>query len=354
MISDFNPLNQSFLLLISDGEEVPADLGYLNYWIRVGIQESIVSASQIGAALTILTVLLVLTKPDKRRSPVFLLNCLALFLVFTTQLTACLYWTSSWFHPYALLTLDYSHVTIAAKFDSIIGGILASALLITIEASLILQVHVVTITLPFLHRLILLLLSLLIALSAITLRIIQLVSNTLINILRMENNPGIIPIMKARDITLAASICFFSAVFCAKLGWSMRERRRLGVSQYGPMRVIFIGGTQTLVIPAIFAILQFIFPETKVDGVVLTSVAISLPLTSLWAASVSDAPRKPARTPEAALKLGFISSRKTDESLESPTKREVKEKVGIVESVSSASVERDAKRDLEMQDLVKA
>jgi pheromone alpha factor receptor len=57
---------------------------------------------------------------------------------------------------------------------------------------------------------------------------------------------------KAKDISLTLSICFFSIIFCAKLGWSLRERRKLGMKQFGSMQIIFIGGFQTMFIPGKF------------------------------------------------------------------------------------------------------
>ena len=67
---------------------------------------------------------------------------------------------------------------------------------------------------------------------------------------------GLVWMGKANNITTAMSICWFCAVFVGKLGMSIRERRRLGVGQWGPTQIIFVMGCQTLVVPGMF---QFSF-----------------------------------------------------------------------------------------------
>ncbi|GAM82167.1 hypothetical protein ANO11243_001460 [Dothideomycetidae sp. 11243] len=330
----FDPFSQPFTLQTVDGELVVANLAYLHDAVFVGTQQTIVSAVQVGASLTMLLVLLILTKADKRRQPVFWLNCSALFFVCVAQIMACLYYTSSWFSPYAFLTGDYSFVSPGAKAISIIGGVSMLLLLISIETSLVLQVHVITITLDSWKRHLILAVSVTIALIAIGTRIAQLSINMYWNVLREAYNPSVKPLVQARDICLAISTVFFSAIFCAKLLHSLRQRKRMGLTRFGPMQVVFIGATHTLVLPALFAVLQFVVPQTHIDALVLASVALCLPLTAVWAASVTEKP-----VVNAAAFGGFrtVSSAPTDASLKSPL-----------------GVGRDAVEiDLEMQGLVK-
>ena len=241
--------NQTFTVHDRDGYEHNFTLENVATYTQSGITQCIVYGSQIGAAAAILVILLLLTKHEKRRSPVFILNSTALLCIVISAIFACLYYTSSWYSPYAIFTGDFSFVSTSAKAVSITKGIFDFFSQLAIEISLVLQVHVVCVTLDKTKRLILLLISMFVAVTAMGFRLAQIANYIHINVILESYNDRGAWLKKARDIALTVSICYFSAVFCAKLGWSLLQRRQLGLTQFGPMQIIFIGGTQTLIIP---------------------------------------------------------------------------------------------------------
>ncbi|KAF4555716.1 Fungal pheromone mating factor STE2 GPCR-like protein [Elsinoe fawcettii] len=298
-----NPFDQIFIVHDRYGEEVEVPMGDVAKYVQNGIVQTIVLGSQIGAALAVLIMLLILTKAEKRRLPVFWLNVFTLIFTIIANILLCLFYTNSWYSPYSRFTDDYSFVSNGAKGTSIAAAVFQLLVLIGLEMSLVLQVHVVSVTFEPWQRLSILIVSIFVALITIGFRIAQIIDNITYNILLMEYNYSSQWLIQARDIALAISICFFSLIFCTKLGYSLHQRRSMGLTQFGPMQIIFIGGAQTLIIPAIFAILQFILPTTRINSLILTVTAISLPLTSLWASAVTSKPNKGSRGPDAHQKF---------------------------------------------------
>lgn len=168
---------------------------------------------------------------------------------------SCLYFTGPWYSPYVYLSGDYDVVPNSAKAVSVAPGVFACIVTIAIELSLVLQLKVVCVTLKPSQRLLITLGSMLVALIAIGFRIAQ-VTITSKCVLEAETCKEYLWLFKAQPITTTISICFFSFCFCGKLGWSLSQRRKMGLTQFGPMQIIFIGGFQTLFVPGKF----FFFP----------------------------------------------------------------------------------------------
>ena len=248
-LSASDVFNQSFVLYDRYGDEFDTTLSQLESYARNGIITCIIYGSQIGAAVIILVIMLILTKAEKKRLPVFMLNSAALAFNIISNILECLYWTGPWYSPYTYLSGDYSFVSSSAKGISVSEAIFLVLTQICLETSLVLQVHIVCVTLDRAKRLTILVVSILVALIAMTFRLVQASDNIKYNVVEETYFTSQAWIVKARDITLTISICFFSAIFCMKLGWSLRQRQQLGMKQFGPMQIILIGGTQTLIIP---------------------------------------------------------------------------------------------------------
>ena len=88
----------------------------------------------------------------------------------------------------------------------------------------------------------------LVALVALVFRM-ALVSLNSRAILQAESFRSFQWLASATNITATISFCVFCVIFMVKLGVAMRKRKKLGLCQYGPMRVLFIMGCQTLFIP---------------------------------------------------------------------------------------------------------
>ncbi|KAL8942578.1 MAG: hypothetical protein Q9216_001560 [Gyalolechia sp. 2 TL-2023] len=289
--TSFDPFAQSFTLLMRDGTPFNVTIPDLDDFILYSVQISITYAAQLGASLVFLIVLLLLTKPDKRKSPVFILNTVALTLNFLRTLLHCLYYTGPFSEAYAYFGVDYSRVSGSDYASQVAITILTWFLLVCVELSLLLQVQVVCVTLRDGFKRLIFAFSAMIAGLALAFRLALCVENSKY-ILSLEPEVSLQWLASASNITTSISICWFCAVFVIKLGFALDQRRKLKVGNFRPMQIIFIMGCQTLIIPAIFSIIEYWVPLPSINSHVLTLVTIFLPLSSLWAsASVDDRKR---------------------------------------------------------------
>ncbi|KAL8708680.1 MAG: hypothetical protein Q9220_006505 [cf. Caloplaca sp. 1 TL-2023] len=287
----FDPFSQSFTLLLRDGTPFNVSIPQLDDFVLYSVQISINYAAQLGASLIFLVVLLLLTKPDKRKTPIFAINCIALTLNVLRTLLQCLYYTGPLSEIYAYFSLDYSRVSTTDYANQVAITVLTWLLLVCIELSLLLQARVVCVTLGRFFQQIILTISILVATMAISFRLAFCIENSRYIISLLPLSP-LEWLASATNITTSVSICWFCAVFVVKLGFALDQRRKLGVAGFGPMQVIFIMGCQTLIIPAIFSIIEYFVPLPSMDANVISLVTIFLPLSSLWASASLDHRRK--------------------------------------------------------------
>lgn len=244
----FDPFKQSFTLL--DMQELPHQFSIpeLEELTTFLVQSSIVFAAQLGGSLVLLIALLLLAKPEKRRSPIFILNALSLSINFILTLLNCLYFTGPFSEIAAILLQDYSRVPQVEYAKSITMTILSLILLLCAEASLVLQVRVVCVTLRRIHRQALFLVSVLLVMMAASFRFAFCIENSH-SILSTAYTTDLIWLQSAMNITTTISLCWFCAVFVGKLAFALIERRKLGLRKFGPMQVIFIMGIQSFIVP---------------------------------------------------------------------------------------------------------
>lgn len=279
--------------------EVPLKVldSYMQYCIRICTNYG----AQLGASIILLVVLLLLTKPEKRVSAVFILNCLA--LLFNTIRLVCeiVYFTGPFTELYRFISYDFRGIPTGAYAASVLGVVLGEVLLVCVEASLVLQTQVVCSTFRARYRYVLLATSVVIAMVPLGMRMGYVVEASK-NIVKASGSKSIQWLESSTNIALTISICFFCVVFVSKLGFAIKQRKRLGVREFGPMKVIFIMGCQTMLVPgrilaspcppvclanlpAFISILQYIVIVPELSSNVITVVTISLPLSSIWAGS---------------------------------------------------------------------
>ncbi|GLA03005.1 hypothetical protein AnigIFM60653_002576 [Aspergillus niger] len=277
-----DPFAQNVTFHTGDGTPFEVNVQEIDTFLQYCIQICTNYGAQLGASIVLFVILLLLTRPEKRSSSVFILNCAALLSNVGRLFCQILYFTTDFVRVYAYFSGDFSRVPTSAYANSVIAVVFYTILVICIEASLVLQVQVICANLGRVYRQILLSLSIVVALIPVGFRMAMMVENA-IAIMAAESSIPLIWLQSAENITATISICFFSAIFVAKLGFAIRQRRRLGVRDFGPMKVIFIMGCQTLVIPATFSIIHYIAAVPALSSNVATLVTISLPLSSIWA-----------------------------------------------------------------------
>ncbi|KAL4809910.1 fungal pheromone mating factor STE2 GPCR-domain-containing protein [Aspergillus unguis] len=289
MNSTFDPWAQKVIFHDADGSPFEVPIHALDEWVQYPIKVCINYASQLGASVILLVILLLLTRAEKRASYVFWLNCSALILNFARLLCSMLMFTSSFMNVYAYFAEDYSHVSSGDYANSVMGVVFAALLQTVIEISLVLQVQVVCSNFRRTYRRVLLGLSIIIATVPIAFRYWL----AIVNIRGILDATSPVPfhwLERAGNICLTVSICYFCTVFVTKLGFAIRLRRKLGLHEFGPTKVIFIMGCQTMVIPAILAVVHNVTDVPELSTNVLTLVALSLPLSSIWASTTLSRP----------------------------------------------------------------
>lgn len=228
-------------------------------------------------------VLLLLTRKENRTSTVFVLNVLALAFNIMRLLCQILHYTTNFEEIYPYFTYDYSSVDRGSYAISIIAVTTETLLIVCIEISLVLQVGVVFSTTKRIYRNALLSVVTVVALVPIGFRLAYMIASINEIITLRPWTAYLTWLQYAALLTITISICLFSAIFVAKLGYAMKHQKRLGIRDFGPVKVIFIFGCQTLIIPAVITILQFHIDVPEFGSNALTLVTIDLPLSSLWA-----------------------------------------------------------------------
>jgi pheromone alpha factor receptor len=239
---------QEFVLYAPDGSQFTTSMVEIDYLRHFGVRVAINWATQIGASVILLLMLLLLTRRDKRNSTIFILNALCLVLNTIRSVLQCVYLTTPYFHPYALISGDYSMVTPAHRAITVASNTITLILVASILISLSLQVWVVSITAKPLQKWIIMSVTSISAVVAVGYRFtVTVISNKkTMKDEGMENFNGLVNDMY---IAFAVAVWAYCAVFTFKLGHALLERKRLRMTQFGPMQIIFIMGCQTMVIP---------------------------------------------------------------------------------------------------------
>jgi pheromone alpha factor receptor len=288
----FDPYTQNVTMKYRDGSTLNVPMSELNIFVQYNVRVCINYGCQFGASLTLLVILLLLTHADKRGSAVFILNGLALFFNVIRLLFQVIHFETDFEKVYEAFSMDFSAVPMSAYAISIVSTIFLTIVIVCIEISLVLQLHVICSTLRRRYKRPLLAFSILVALVPIALRFFFMVLNCK-SIISLQYLYPLWWVESATNISLTVSICFFCVVFVVKLGFAIRQRRQLGVREFGPMKVIFVMGCQTMIAPAIFSIAQYYITVPELNSNVVTLVVISLPLSSIWAGAALKNARRP-------------------------------------------------------------
>jgi pheromone alpha factor receptor len=249
-----DPFAQNITLTDRNGDPLVISMTALHTINLENIQMSLATGTGIGLSVLMLVAILLLTKPNKRQSPIFFLNTFSIILNTIACSIYAAYLTSNWNDPYALISADLSKVTRGEVANSIAYPVVKFIELIVIEISLILQVRAVLCTAQKMQRFWIMTLSISVGLVALGFQCALMILNGIAIASAAEAAPprGIDQIGNAASVTLTGSVCFFMLIFVAKLGYALKQRHTLGLRKFGPMQVIFIMGLQTMTVPGSF------------------------------------------------------------------------------------------------------
>ncbi|KAM0314251.1 hypothetical protein ACHAO8_004884 [Botrytis cinerea] len=289
--SNFDPLTQSITILMADGittvSFTPLDIDFFYYY---NVACCINYGAQAGACLLMFFVVVVLTKAVKRKTLLFVLNFLSLIFGFLRAMLYAIYFLQGFNDFYAAFTFDFSRVPRSSYASSVAGSVIPLCMTITVNMSLYLQAYTVCKNLDDIKRIILTALSAIVALLAISFRFAATVVNSVAILATSASSVPMQWLVKGTLVTETISIWFFSLIFTGKLVWTLYNRRRNGWRQWSAVRILAAMGGCTMVIPSIFAILEYVTPVSfpEAGSIALTSVALLLPISSLWAGMVTD------------------------------------------------------------------
>jgi pheromone alpha factor receptor len=246
-----DPFSQPFTLLFPDGSPFNVTMDQMTWFHFYGVRLGINIGSAIGATAMMLVALILLTKREKRSSPIFILNALALTINLSRCVVFAAYLSGPFQNPYAVLTDDWAHISALDKSNSIADPVLTVLLLVVIEASLLLQVKVILGIVNRTKRFWILAACGSVGLVAVGFRFAFMVVNIqYIMALQPGSSQAFQDLAQRANITIMVSLCFFTAVFVGKLGLAIFKRRQLGLKRFGPMQIVFIMGLQTLFVPS--------------------------------------------------------------------------------------------------------
>ncbi|KAF7185032.1 Pheromone alpha factor receptor [Pseudocercospora fuligena] len=304
----FDPYEQNFGVTMPDGQtQVDLVMRSIITFQNTTVIMGIIYGIQIGVSILLLTILAVMTRPEKRRSVIFFLNLAALVLIFVRSVITCTALQGPFYNVYNWSLGYYEHVGEAIRV-SIACEVMNFLVIVAIELSLLFQVRIVCCTLKTSLRLLVTAVTTLVAVVVCGIRFATMIVNAKIGISQVDTKgPAeralVSTMASATNISVICSIIFFSAIFCAKLGHAIYQRRTMGMKQFGPMQIIFVMGCQTLFIPGkyhnsldlvhrltllavIFGLLTyFVVQFSQIYSLMPMVVATFLPLSSMWAST---------------------------------------------------------------------
>lgn len=208
---------------------------------------------QAGLTLTLLLLLLLLTRPSKRRTAVFRLNIAALTCASIRLLCqAAYFWLFLSLFPVLEPYVQGLQVQVSMQPSQLVAGLFAATQACCIMTSLFLQVRAVSAPMAVAwKRRTVVGLSAVVALACVATTILftavclaTVVARPFPDASTLTTFPLMIMVWVNQ-----AGVCFFSAVFVAKLVVAIVQRRRMGIGGFGAMEVVCIMGCQTMIVP---------------------------------------------------------------------------------------------------------
>ena len=262
--TSFDPFDQDFTILFPDGiTAFNANMADIYLVQQSAVSQAISQSIQIGAAILLLTTLLLITRKEKLLSLVFVMNALALVFVLLRGVLAICTVTGPLYNFYRYEVSYYRGIGNARAISSA-GEVMSCLLIIAIQISLALQVKIVCCNLEAWKRRTINIISVLTAFTSSGIRFALMVTNIDWNIAKVETVSAaefdtLGKLASASNITFVVSICISAIIFCSKLFFAIRLRHELGMKQFGSMQIIFVMGCQTMISPRKFFHVQVEF-----------------------------------------------------------------------------------------------
>lgn len=268
--------------------------GDLDSYFKMIVVFGIIYGARVGMAFIALPVTYLFTK--KKSSPIFILNMICLFFLFIQSILYSVSLTQQYNSLSYIFTQDTelnrnnSNVTVASNVFYLL-------LIACIELSQTYQVYIIFES----HQSVLKWicygvtgLSAALGLATTALYFDYMIESNMTMFSPTKTVPHYL--VDVPIILFITSTCLVCAALITKLVIAIRKRRSLGLKQFNLFHILLIMSFQTMVIPMILTLLSFNgFAGSRYSSQSLSSlgaalVAISLPMTTMWANSSINSP----------------------------------------------------------------
>ncbi|KAL7907267.1 fungal pheromone mating factor STE2 GPCR domain-containing protein [Trichoderma velutinum] len=278
--------------------------------------------AQLGASLTMLLVILLTTPSQKFLRASNLLHVLALIVCVVRSVFLVFYFLSPFSHFYQVWSNDYSQIPSWNYRTSIAGTVFSMLLFIITEGALMNQAWTMVSLFAPKAKYTICFLSMLITLITVSFRVAYTVVQCE-SILNLESTRKYAWLVKTTLIWNTCSIAWFCALFNSKLIYHLISNRGVLPSRraMNPMEVLIMANGILMFVPVIFAILEWHhFINFESGSLTPTSIAIILPLATLAAQRLSQAPSTPSTDPSYPSSSYHARYRSTRDSSRTPLK----------------------------------
>lgn len=272
-------------------------------------QESRISAvhsSRLTAGLLTMLILWVISK--NRKTPIFILNQMSLFLLSLHSILYLHYVVS----PGSSSTLVFTgfNVSLGDAIGTLVAtNIVQVMLIMCIEASLAFQVFTMFKSYGTgKRRTAFLAMAVTLGTVVVAFYLLLCVSSIISAFQRSVTATWIVNVPL---IMFSASVIIVSLLLSIKLFLAVKTRRFLGLKQFDTFHILLIMSTQSLIAPAVLVILSYSLKPYNFDqlsAVAVMLVTLSLPLSSMWAASANS-----NKTPSSSATTIFSATSRTSE-----------------------------------------
>jgi len=235
---------------------------YLNYTANCVFNFGL----QAGFSILLVVTLLALTRPSKRRTPIFLINIFALTAcIARVILQACYFWSNSWAYFIQVIVLidgDVEYNDWRADDPYTWRGQMVAAFFAGLQSTCIfvsLYLQIKAVCAPMVVRwqqTSMMALTGFIAFANIFLAWLHtgLQMQALGDLVSSHGERwsfGIeyVGLWQLISWVNQGSVAFFSLIFAAKLAVAVVQRRRLGIKQFGAMEIVLIMALETMLVP---------------------------------------------------------------------------------------------------------
>lgn len=254
-----------WIITVQDPEHpINSTVGALRWYVSYAVTDAICDSIQSGACFIALIMVLILTKPEKRATVVFIANVTALCSCFIGLLCNAIFYTTVNNDPLPSLAHVYFErpLPTGSVVDPVLSQLLIAVTVIAIEISLLKQAITVTkSTVEGPLRIPLFIFLVCVALAAIVVRLVFTVEMVIVQF--DSGFPVHRKMEVATEVTFSISVVLVSIILVWKLSVTILTRRQLGITRSGPTQIIVVMFGQTMIVPGMFTSTQMQSACTK-------------------------------------------------------------------------------------------